>query len=73
MVLDSMRKGVRLMVKDKPRTIKCPICGKGKFVDVYHSSGQNSVACERCHQYIILDWDKMTAKPGNKIKQVANY
>lgn len=61
------------MIKEKPRTIKCPICGKGKFVDIYHSSGQNSVACEKCHQYIVLDWDKMTAKPGDKIKQVVNY
>ena len=61
------------MLKERPRTIKCPICNKGKFVDIYHSSGQNSVACEKCHQYIILDWDRMTAKPGEKIKQVVNY
>lgn len=60
------------MNKEKPRTIKCPICGKGKFVDVFHSSGQNSVKCENCHQFILLDWDKMTAKAGDKIKQVVN-
>lgn len=55
----------------KKRTIKCPICNKGKFVDIYHSSGKNSVACSFCRQFIILDWDKMTATEGEKIKQVA--
>lgn len=60
------------MIKEKLRTIKCPICGKGKFVDIDHSSGRNSVVCDKCHQFIVLDWDNMTAKPGNKIKQVAN-
>ena len=38
-----------------------------------NSSGQNSVACDKCHQFVLLDWDKMTAKPGRKIKQVVNY
>lgn len=55
----------------KMRIIKCPICKKGKFVDVDHSSGKNSVACSVCKQFIVLDWDKMTATAGEKIKKVS--
>ena len=61
------------MRQNKPRTIICPVCSKGKFVDVFNSSGQNSVKCEHCHQFILLDWDKMKAEPGKKLDQVVNY
>ena len=53
------------------RIIKCPVCRKGKFVDLYKSSGRNSVACEKCHQFIELDWDNMTARQGEQIKRVS--
>lgn len=55
------------MTKDK--TIKCPVCGKGKFVDIDNSKGKNSVACEKCHQFIVIDWDTGTAERGKQIKQ----
>lgn len=51
------------------KSIKCPICGKGKFIDVCNSSGKNSVACCKCNRFIVIDWDKMTAKPGETIKK----
>lgn len=53
------------------RTIKCPVCNKGKFMDIENSKGKNSVACSVCKRFIILDWDKMEASVGNTIKHDA--
>lgn len=50
------------------RIIKCPNCNKGKFFDIEKSTGKNSVTCDKCHRYILLDWDKMTAKVSSAIK-----
>lgn len=65
--------GGRFLEVAKQKIIKCPICQKGKFVDIDHSSGKNSVVCSVCRQFIVLNWDEMTATTGEKIKQVANY
>lgn len=53
----------------KYREIRCPICNKGKFIDVGNSRGKNSVACNKCGRFLILDWDKMIATAGATIKQ----
>ena len=50
------------------RVLICPVCKKGKFFDIEKSTGKNSVTCDKCHRYILLDWDKMTAKVSSAIK-----
>lgn len=56
----------------RPHEIKCPVCQKGKFIDIENSHGKNSVMCSKCKRYIILDWDNMEASVGSTIKHVVN-
>ena len=61
-----LNKGGIIMLYD--RVLICPVCKKGKFFDIEKSTGKNSVTCDKCHRYILLDWDKMTAKVSSAIK-----
>lgn len=63
---------MRSMKNIRPNEIKCPVCQKGKFIDIGNSHGKNSIRCSECRRYIILDWDNMTASVGSTIKHVVN-
>lgn len=55
------------------RTIKCPVCDKGRFINVDHASGKISVKCETCHKFILIDWDRMEAEKTEPIKYALEY
>lgn len=55
------------------RTIKCPVCEKGRFINIDRASGKISVKCETCHKFILIDWDRMTAERTEPIKYALEY
>lgn len=56
--------------------IKCPCCRKGKIVAYEGASGKSSIECGKCHAFLLIDYDKMTAEltQGEKgvYKMIAN-
>lgn len=50
--------------------IKCPCCRKGKIVAYEDAAGKSSVECGKCHAFLLVDYDKMTAEPTLREKEV---
>ena len=42
--------------------IKCPCCRKGKIVAYEDAAGKSSIQCGKCHTFLLVDYDKMTAE-----------
>lgn len=50
--------------------IKCPCCRKGKIVAYEDAAGKSSIQCGKCHAFLLVDYDKMTAEPTSREKEV---
>lgn len=50
--------------------IKCPCCRKGKIVAYEGAAGKSSIECGRCHSFLLVDYDKMTAEVTSQKKDV---
>ena len=50
--------------------IKCPCCRKGKIVAYEDAAGKSSIECGKCHAFLLVDYDKMTAEPTSREKEV---
>lgn len=48
--------------------ILCPCCKKGKIIAFKSASGTSSVVCAVCKNFIIVDYDGMTAYKGEAQK-----
>lgn len=55
-------------INKKINAMKCPVCGKSKFIAVENASGKTAEVCHVCKRYLLLDWDKMEAKETKPIK-----
>lgn len=50
--------------------IICPCCRKGKIVAYEDAAGKSSIQCGKCHTFLLVDYDKMTAEPTSQEKEV---
>ena len=50
--------------------IQCPCCRKGKIVAYESAAGKSSIECGICHTFLLVDYDKMTAEPNLREKDV---
>ncbi|MCM1236485.1 MAG: hypothetical protein NC489_40920 [Ruminococcus flavefaciens] len=50
--------------------IICPCCRKGKTVAYEDAAGKSSIQCGKCHAFLLVDYDAMTANPTMREKEV---
>lgn len=50
--------------------IQCPCCSKGKILAYEGVAGKSSIQCSKCHVFLLVDYDKMTAKQTLRKKEV---
>ena len=50
--------------------IKCPCCRKGKIVAYEDAAAKSSIQCGKCHTFLLVDYDKMTAEPTLREREV---
>lgn len=57
------------MVKNNIKgAVKCPHCGKGKVIVSDKTTGWTSQGCPKCGGFFIIDYDTMTARPAERVK-----
>lgn len=50
--------------------IRCPCCKKGKIVAYEGAAGKASIECGKCHVFLLVNYDEMTATPNSQEKEV---